>query len=94
MNIDLENKVAVITGAGRGIGKSIAIPYALNGAKVCCLSRSQNEIDDTASYIKSQNKSAIALACDVSNYIELEKVSRNIYKTYPSSHQSSPSTLR
>ena len=78
----LENKVAVITGAGRGIGKAIAISYACNGAKVCCISRSQNEIDDTAGYINSKNGKAIALACDVSNYIELEKTFQNIYKTY------------
>ena len=38
----LENKVAVITGAGRGIGKAIALVYAENGAKVCCMARSKH----------------------------------------------------
>ena len=82
MSSDLENKVAVITGAGRRIGKAIAISYAANGAKVCCLSRSQNEIDDTVGYINSNNGNAIALACDVSNFIELGDVFQNIYETY------------
>ena len=78
MSSDLENKIAVITGAGRGIGKAIAISYATNGARVCCLSKSQNEIDDTVGYINKNKGSAIALACDVSNYIELDEVFQNI----------------
>jgi 3-oxoacyl-[acyl-carrier protein] reductase len=78
----LENKVAVITGAGRGIGKAVAISYAANGAKVCCLARSQNEIDDTVDFIKMDNGNAIALTCDVSNYNELDEVFEKIYKTY------------
>lgn len=82
MGYDLENKVAVITGAGRGIGRAIAISYAENGAKVCCLSRSQNEINDTAEVINKNNGDAIALTCDVSNYNEVDKVFEKIYDTY------------
>lgn len=82
MEHGLENKVAVITGAGRGIGRAIAISYAAKGAKVCCLSRSQNEIKYTADVINKNNGDAIALICDVSNYNELDKVFEKIYETY------------
>lgn len=78
----LENKVAVITGAGRGIGRAIAIAYANNGAKVCCLSRNQNEIEDTANFINKNSGNAIALACDVSNYNQLDEMFQKIHKTY------------
>lgn len=78
----LEDKVAVITGSGRGIGKAIAISYAANGAKICCLARSQNEINDTAEIISKNNGDAIALACDVSNYENLINAFEKIYEKY------------
>lgn len=61
MSRPLENKVVAITGAGRGIGKAIAISYVTNGGKICCLSRSRNEINDTADFINKNDGSAIAL---------------------------------
>lgn len=82
MSMPLENKVAVITGAGRGIGRAIALSYAENGAKTCCLARSQKEINDTAELIKNNNGKAISLACDVSNYAELDKVFQEVYRIY------------
>lgn len=82
MSSTLENKVVVITGAGRGIGKAIAKSYAANGASVCCLSRSSDEINATADFINNNKGNAIALTCDVSNYNELEEAFHIIYKTY------------
>jgi len=68
----LENKVAVITGAGRGIGKAIALVYAENGAKVCCMARSKHEIDETVTRIKNGGGEALAISCDVTDYQSLE----------------------
>ena len=44
---NLGGKGAVITGAGRGIGQSIAIGYARAGASVCCAARTKTEIEWT-----------------------------------------------
>lgn len=82
MSYDLNGKVAIVTGAGRGIGRAIAIAYAENGAKVCCLSRSQDEIEDTANIINTNGGNAIFFSCNVCNYSELEKVYERVYEIY------------
>ena len=46
--VSIENQVAVVTGAGRGIGRAIAIELGKMGARVAVAARSRNELDETA----------------------------------------------
>src|SRR5689334_13157827 len=64
----LQNKVAVITGSGRGIGRAIALGYAKAGAAIVCAARTAGEIAETATLIKSAGGRAIAHSADVGDY--------------------------
>ena len=67
----LNGKVAIVTGAGKGIGKAIAIAYAKQGIKVCCMARTLTDIDLTVEEIKASGGEAIAIQCDVTIYEDL-----------------------
>src|SRR5260221_6280298 len=58
---DLNGTVAVVTGAGRGIGREIALHQARSGAKVAVLARTAGEIDETASLIGGEGGGAVSL---------------------------------
>lgn len=59
---DLKNKVALVTGASKGIGEAIAMTLAAHGAKVVINSRKQEEIDKVASMIRSAGGDCLAIA--------------------------------
>lgn len=63
----LEGKVAIIAGAGRGIGRATAKLFAAEGAKVAVLSLTPANIDAVVADIKAAGGTAIGIACDVSN---------------------------
>jgi 3-oxoacyl-[acyl-carrier protein] reductase len=64
--------VAIVTGAGRGIGRAIAIAYADAGAQVVCSARTRAEIEATATEIDKAGGQAIAIAADVTVATEVE----------------------
>jgi len=78
----LKNKIAVVTGGGRGIGKASAVLLAKNGAEVIVLSRSQNELDDTVNEIVNGEGKASAIRCDISNEGEIVSTFAEIEKKF------------
>jgi 3-oxoacyl-[acyl-carrier protein] reductase len=70
----LRGQVAVVTGAGRGIGAAIARACAAAGATVCCTARSAPEIAATAAAIRAAGGSALAVPADVTRAEEVSRV--------------------
>jgi len=61
----LTDKVAIVTGAGRGIGAAIARAYAEAGADVVVAARTREQIEETCKAVEKQGRRAVAVRCDV-----------------------------
>jgi len=70
---DLKNKNALITGAGKGIGKAIAIALAKEGVNVILVSRTQTDVDQLAIETSNLGVKSLALSADVSDINSINK---------------------
>jgi 3-oxoacyl-[acyl-carrier protein] reductase len=70
---DLKNKNAFITGAGKGIGKAVAIALAKEGVNLILVSRTQKDIDQLADEASNLGVKALALSADVSDINSINK---------------------
>jgi 7-alpha-hydroxysteroid dehydrogenase len=70
----LTDKVAVITGGGRGIGQGIALAFAELGAHVVCAARTEKEVEATAERARRFGVRALAVRCDVTDAAQIEHV--------------------
>lgn len=79
---DLKGKVAIVTGAGRGIGKSIALGLAQNGANVVLCSRTQTELEQVAQKIKNLEQKALPIVVDMTQISQLDELVEETKKTF------------
>ena len=80
--MDFAGKVALVTGAGSGIGKATALRLAAGGARVVVLSRTPEEIELTQTEIEAAGGEALAVAADVSDLDDMQKAIRRAVKSY------------
>ena len=70
----LDGKVALITGAGQGVGQGIAFALAAEGAKVVVTGRTLGKVEETAAEIRRRGGTAQAFLCEVTRKEDLERV--------------------
>lgn len=79
---NLKNKVAIVTGASKGIGESIARGLAEYGAKVVISSRNQEAVDQVANNLKKEGYDALGIACHVGDEDQLKKLVEETMNAY------------
>jgi len=78
--IDLKNKTALITGAGKGLGKACAVALAEAGAKVFIISRTKSDLEKVNKIIKKTKGSSKSFVCDVTDISSFKKILKKINK--------------
>src|SRR5205085_2689075 len=82
----LEDKVALITGAGSGIGRESALVFAREGAKVVVVDLKEGPGQDTVRDVKAADGQAAFVAADVSKAADCERMVRFAEETYGALH--------
>ncbi|WP_246942023.1 SDR family NAD(P)-dependent oxidoreductase [Bacillus pinisoli] len=81
-SFQLEGKVAIVTGAGRGIGRAIAIGLAQAGADVAILSRTEEDLQEVAGQIRTLGRRALIVKTDVANRSDVQQAVEKVYEEF------------
>jgi len=77
-NLPLFGKRAVVTGAGRGIGRSIALAFAQAGADVAITARTGTELESLISEIEGMGRKSLSLPCDVTDPDQVQQMAKTL----------------
>ena len=78
----LEGKIAIVTGAGRGIGRDTALAIAAEGATVAAVARTQPDLDETVSLIKKEGGTAVSLSRDLTDIDQVQSMVDTVVKQF------------
>ena len=73
-NYNLKNKTAIVTGAGKGLGRACAIALAEAGANLIIISRTQKDLNEVSKKIKKLKVKCKSYVCDITNFDEIKKI--------------------
>jgi 3-oxoacyl-[acyl-carrier protein] reductase len=82
VTVQLKGKIAIVTGAGRGIGRAIALALGEAGARVALAARSEGEIRSVAQEIRGKDGDALAIAADLTRDDEIERLVKQTVKEW------------
>ena len=81
-DIRLDNKIAIITGAGKGIGRDIALTFAEAGAKLAVISRTESDLQKLAEEVEELGSQALVIPMDIRNVSDIYKSIDKILEYY------------
>jgi len=80
--MQLEGKAALVTGAGRGIGREIALTFAKEGCDVAVASRTRTEVEAVAEEIRGLGRRSLAVVCDVTDYAGVSTMVEHVIQEF------------
>ena len=86
MNLGLKEKVVLVTGASKGIGRGIAEAFAAEGSSVVLNARNQQELEQVTQEIQRRGGNALAVAADVTNASEIQRLVQQAIERFGTIH--------
>ncbi len=82
MSRPLENRIALVTGASRGIGRAVAVELARQGAHVIALARTQGGLEELDDEIRGLGGAATLVPCDLNDFDALDRLGAAIFERW------------